>query len=152
MPQTFSEGKNITILFRLTQRNYVREFDRFGIAAHEAPILLQLMDSRRINQRTLAARLNMDEGFLTRTLNALGEKGLIKKTRDTQDRRSFLVDLTAEGRTLVPELRNVLNQWWDQLFSTVSAEDRQIFDQTLMRLVAGASKVQAAQTEGKIFE
>jgi DNA-binding MarR family transcriptional regulator len=46
----------------------------------------------------LAAQLEVDRSAMSRLIHALSELGLIKRTPDEQDKRAYMLDLTAEGR------------------------------------------------------
>lgn len=49
----------------------------------------------------LTAWLGITKGTVSQTLNSLEKKGLIRKRTDQHDRRSKLLSLTANGRTLL---------------------------------------------------
>jgi DNA-binding MarR family transcriptional regulator len=62
----------------------------------------------------VAQHLGHDTGATTRMLDQLEERGLVKRARDTVDRRVVNVELTAKGRamskTLAPRMVSLLNE------------------------------------------
>ena len=45
-----------------------------------------------------------DPGAMTRKIDALEERGLVRRIRSAEDRRAIRLELTAEGRKLYPKL------------------------------------------------
>jgi len=63
-------------------------------------VMRQLWDEEGISQATLSARLQTTQAASVPMIDALEERGLVKRVRDGADRRVVRVYLTAEGRTL----------------------------------------------------
>src|SRR5580693_1195852 len=60
-------------------------------------ILLNLKIRKPANQRELAEAVGVREATLTHHLNAMDTRGLVTRTRDTQNRRIHVVELTDDG-------------------------------------------------------
>ena len=56
---------------------------------------------------SLGDRLNLDSGTLTPLLKRMELAGLVTRTRDAEDERRVLIELTPEGRALREAARNV---------------------------------------------
>ena len=69
--------------------------------------LMALWEETPQSVKSLCERLYLDTGTLTPLLKALEKKGLIRRTRSTQDERSVLISLTAEGEALRERVREV---------------------------------------------
>ncbi len=63
-------------------------------------VLLVLWENDHIPIKVLGERLYLDSGTLSPLLKKLEAKQLITRTRDIEDERSVLLDLTAKGRSL----------------------------------------------------
>ena len=55
----------------------------------------------------LCKGISYDAGAMTRMLDRLEAKGLIRRTRSAQDRRLMNLELTEEGRAAYPRMREV---------------------------------------------
>ena len=64
----------------------------------QARILSSLAAAGNVTQRELADACLMDVTTMSRTLDRLEEKGLIRRERDPQSRRAYRVGLTDAGR------------------------------------------------------
>ena len=73
--------------------------------------------------------ISYDAGAMTRMLDRLEAKGLIRRTRSSQDRRLLNLELTEEGRAAFPRMREI---------SMCNAN----------RFLRGFSKAEARQLEG----
>lgn len=60
-------------------------------------IMNRLFESGGISQKELSERTLKDQGSLTRTLDRMEKKGLVKRQINPSDRRSFLISLTDKG-------------------------------------------------------
>jgi DNA-binding MarR family transcriptional regulator len=58
----------------------------------------------------LARDLEIDPGAMTRSLDRLEAKGLVRRERSTQDRRVVRLVLTGEGRKVARKVPTVLAQ------------------------------------------
>jgi DNA-binding MarR family transcriptional regulator len=52
----------------------------------------------------IAKRLDTDPGAMTRILDRMQKKGVIRRVRAADDRRRIHIELTPKGRELAPEL------------------------------------------------
>lgn len=62
--------------------------------------MMALWEQDHINVKELGHRLYLDSGTLTPLLKRLEKAGYITRTKDPDDERSLLVDLTPEGEAL----------------------------------------------------
>ena len=79
------------------KNNLMRKIKSFDITTEQWMILNRLFEEDGISQKDLAERTLKDQGSLTRTLDRMEKKGLIRRQVSPHDRRSFLVYLTDQG-------------------------------------------------------
>lgn len=72
----------------------------FGIARREWRLLAVLGEAGELRPSELATRAELDRARTSRALTGLQAKGLVERRAVPSDRRSALVGLTAQGRTL----------------------------------------------------
>jgi DNA-binding MarR family transcriptional regulator len=82
------------------KNNLLRKIKSFEITTEQWMILNRLFEEPGINQKELSERTLKDQGSLTRTLDRMENKGLVKRQINPTDRRSFLIYLTNEGYAL----------------------------------------------------
>ncbi len=70
-------------------------------------VILELLDGAPLSVGTLGGHLAMDTGTITPLVKRLEGAGLVTRTRDTNDERRVMVDLTSRGRGLKAEVRGI---------------------------------------------
>lgn len=87
-----------------------RVLNHYDLTTEQWGVLSRLIEEEGYNQRSLADKNLKDQAALTRILDLLEKKGLVRRTRSEQDRREFLIFITDKGRELyygvLPDLLN----------------------------------------------
>ena len=94
----------------------------------------------------LARDCAMDAGAMTRTLDRLEAKGLVARTRSSQDRRVVNLELTEEGRATASQIPGVLCQVQNAFLQPLSVEEWDQLKDMLRRVLDNAM---ARQGEAK---
>ena len=75
---------------------------------------------------------------MTRLLDRLEKKGVLRRVRTGSDRRSVRLELTAEGKKLYPKILAALVQVFNRLLRGFSKTEVRQLEQLLVRMVANA--------------
>ena len=86
-------------------------------------ILNALKGERRRTQLELANAVGIEGPTLTRHLDGMEQAGLVRRQRDTVDRRAIQVELTRAGHTLHGRLLKAVIGFNQQLRAGLSGED-----------------------------
>jgi DNA-binding MarR family transcriptional regulator len=105
-----------------------------GFSQYHYSVLALLDEQPRKAQATIAEVLDVDPSQLVGVLDALEDRALIARQRDTEDRRRHVVSLTAKGRTQLARLRTTIDRVEDEMFEPLDAQSRRSFHQMLLRL------------------
>jgi DNA-binding MarR family transcriptional regulator len=70
-------------------------------------IAMLAASSAPMSASDLCKGISYDAGAMTRMLDRLESKGLIRRNRSTQDRRLMHLELTEEGRAVYPRMREI---------------------------------------------
>ena len=76
----------------------------YDISAAQFIVLATLVNGEADSASGLCKGISYDPGAMTRMLDRLEQKGLIKRTPRPDDRRTMNLALTAEGKALIPKL------------------------------------------------
>jgi DNA-binding MarR family transcriptional regulator len=110
----------------------------WSITVDQWALLKQLYDQGPQNQRALGDKTFKDNPTITRILDLLVEKQLIERKSHPDDRRSFLIGLTAKGDQLVneclPEVQKIRMKAWDNLSEQDFKEFKRILDSIYQNL------------------
>ena len=81
----------------------------------------------------LAEQLGISPASLTRVLDRLEARGLLRRTPDPHDRRNRIVALTPEGRVLVVRCRDGIRAMEDELLAGLAPDERDALRRLLTR-------------------
>ena len=76
----------------------------WGVSSAQAAILIYIAHGRGNRAADIARDYSYDTGSMTRMIDRLVHKGLLRRVRDAADRRSVRLELTAKGRKLTERL------------------------------------------------
>jgi len=108
---------------------------RFGINVGEFKVLLKLDRHGAMTAGELADVLSLSSGATTNRLDGLEEAGYLTRTRDPEDRRSVLVDVTPAGRDLLDKVVDAQGGEERDLLAVLSVEDRDRLNDLLRSIV-----------------
>ncbi len=116
-----------------------RELAPLDVTAAQYIIMGQIAYKLAGSASRLCKAISYDPGAMTRMIDRLEAKGLVRRVRHPQDRRALNLELTDEGKAVFPKLRlrvvAVLNRF---LHGFTKAEVRK-FENFLQRMLSNAS-------------
>ncbi len=125
---------------RENQISEIRDFNRFYLLRfqllNEKPfrseyslaeilVLNMLAEKPNIVSSELACQLQLDDGYLSRTLKLLVRKGLVDRRRSIQDSRKWLFNLTKNGNLEQNKLEEKYKQRLENFISKLSDDQVQ---------------------------
>jgi DNA-binding MarR family transcriptional regulator len=115
-------GSLLNLLTRDLRTLVETQLAPLGITSQQAALLL--MAGRSVaSPAQVAAEIGTDTAGMTRLLDRLERKGLVRRARHPDDRRSVVIEVTEQGRALVPKLPPIFGRVSRQLFRGFSAAE-----------------------------
>jgi DNA-binding MarR family transcriptional regulator len=125
------------------------ELAPYGIKAAEYLVLVALANEVADTASAVCSVMAHDPGAMTRKIDALEHKGLVRRVRSETDRRAIKLELTPEGKTLFPKALSaavgVVNRFLDGFSKTEARE----LEDMLKRMLANAESLEAVQARKK---
>ncbi len=109
-------------------------------------VLMQLRDGLANRAADISRNLNHDSGALTRVVDQLESRGLIERTRSTEDRRIVELALTLEGRRAVDASVPLVVDHVNRLLADFSREEIEMLVSMLRRMI---DKLQEGEKGGQ---
>ncbi len=100
------------------------ELAPFDLTPQQAAVLLRSAD-QSTSPSQLLAQVGTDTAGMTRLLDRLEAKGLLRRVRHPVDRRSILIELTEDARALLPRVAPVFRRVNRQLLAGFSEQETQ---------------------------
>ena len=107
---------------------------RCGLTHAQFDIIATLGNTPGMTYKELGDRTLITKGTLTGVIERLEQKGLVERTRCSEDKRSFSVCLTTAGEKVFADVFPVIVEHGRQLFAPYSEADFDEIDHTLRKL------------------
>lgn len=141
-PANFDPYRSIARLMTRVKSEMMDALDRelapYGVSAAQYVVLVRLAYGQNESASALCEGFSYDPGAMTRMIDRLEAKGLVRRVRTPSDRRRVLIELTDEGRAVCPKLIaravGVLNRFLDGF----TQEDVAKLEALLQRMLANA--------------
>jgi len=91
----------------------------------EGRVLYEIRYIEDCTAKKIREKINIDEGYLSRILNAFRKKGLITKSLSSDDKRLHIIKLTEKGQKEFTSLNEHSDQLISRLIENLSEEERQ---------------------------
>jgi DNA-binding MarR family transcriptional regulator len=99
-----------------------------------------------ITQHALGSCTGIDPSSMVATIDELEAKGLVERRRHPSDRRAHALHLTRKGKQTLKQGRELAREAADDLFAPLSAEERKILHDLLLRLALATKDVRKPET------
>lgn len=106
----------------------------FDITAEQWQVLLNLSQQNNINQKILSEIVKKDQPTLTRMLDILERKSLVKRQVSKDDRRSFRIEITEKGLELTKKLVPYIEDIFKKILDGISEEHLNIYLNVLTQI------------------
>jgi len=112
-----------------------RELAKFDISAAQLIVLASLANEEADSPTTLCKNISYDPGAMTRMIDRLEQKGLVRRRRNLEDRRATCLEITTAGRALYPQLLAAKETVSKQFLRGFSEEEVRTLEGMLNRLI-----------------
>ena len=145
MPLADSIGFQISNTGRKINQLLSLQFQSHGLTSEQWSVLYSLCEEEGISQRTLSARTEKDPTNVTRILDQLERKGFVRREPNREDRRSFLLTATEQGRKLAAELAPIERQIVGSLIEGIEPEQLEAFRTVMAQVNRNADRIRLSE-------
>jgi len=109
---------------------------KFQVTKDQWVILKRISEVDGNNQKEIADSTFKDPAALTRILDLLEKKGLVKRETDSSDRRTFTVHLTVEGSRLVARMTPIVQNIRSKALKGISKNEEHQMKEVMKKIVS----------------
>ncbi|AKG23816.1 MarR family winged helix-turn-helix transcriptional regulator [Calothrix sp. 336/3] len=132
-------GYRVKLLSQLLTRRFTERLEPFGLTPFHWLVLCCLWQEDGLPTSSIGDKLQQVGGTLTGVLDRMEERGLIRRERDTRDRRVWRIWLTPAGKDLETILPPICDAVRQEAMAGISDTEQEIFSQLLNRAIANLS-------------
>jgi len=135
-----SLGYRLKLLAQLGSRRLQEVLEPYGLTAFHWLVLCCLWQEDGLPTSSIGDKLQQVGGTLTGVLDRMEDRGLVRRERDTRDRRIWRIWLTDSGRELQEVLPPLVAAIRDRSVEGFSEADRELFSQLIDRAILNLSQ------------
>ncbi len=136
-PQGF--GYRIKLLSMLLARTFQERLEPYGLTPFHWVVLCCLWQEDGLATSTLGERLQQVGGTLTGVIDRMEERGIVRRERDSRDRRIWRIWLTEAGKQLEEVLPPIAMEIREQAMAGISEVDRELLSNLIDQVIANFS-------------
>jgi DNA-binding MarR family transcriptional regulator len=121
------------------------QFQPHGLTSEQWAVLYSLCEEEGITQRMLAVRTEKDPTNVTRILDQLERKGLVRREPNREDRRSFMLTATQQGRELAAGLAPIERHIDGALVAGIEPEQLEAFRAVMAQVNRNAERLRQSE-------
>ncbi|WP_246206626.1 MarR family winged helix-turn-helix transcriptional regulator [Virgibacillus ihumii] len=106
----------------------------FNITTEQWAVLRTLHEYGLITQKTLSDRADKDKATLTKILDLLEKHHYTERVRNPEDRRSFFIQITEKGSSLVEEVGPYLDTVYSEIIEGIDRDKLSLYQEVLNSL------------------
>jgi DNA-binding MarR family transcriptional regulator len=104
-------------------------------------LLLIHRSGETITQQELADQLKVDKASMVRVIDFLSKGGFIRRKTNPEDRRQHILQLTAKGKAVMPEIEQCVAEMNDQALKGFSTKEKKQFYEWLDKVHSNLSEI-----------
>jgi DNA-binding MarR family transcriptional regulator len=112
-----------------------RELAQFDITAPQLIVLASVANREADSASQLCKSISYDPGAMTRMIDRLEQKGLVRRVARPDDRRAMTLEMTAAGRALFPKLLQAKETVQEQFLRGFGKDEVATLEKLLNRLL-----------------
>ena len=98
--------------------------EKYGLSYMEFVVLLFIANNSEYKKASdIVEILGIAKSHVSETLNTLEEKGLVERKRDTQDKRSSILEVMERAKDIIEEGRRAQKEYHDLVFGSLAEEE-----------------------------
>jgi len=150
-PDRYRPDDSVAYLMRRLLTSFAsevqHELDPRGLTNAQWVPLYKLHMGHGTTAAELARHCQMDAGAMTRTLDRLEAKGLLRRIRSCEDRRVVNLELTAEGRHAAGEIPQTLCKVLNDHLQGFTAAEVEQLKSMLLRMLGNGEALQEQRNQ-----
>lgn len=132
--------RQLSILARCQLMYRANRLRESGLLPPHYNYVIPICRNPGLSQEQLARRVYFDKYNVTRHLNKLEEHGYVERRPSDNDKRVMLVYPTQKMLELLPQVRQCIDEWDTLLFDSLSEEELEQFNATLLKITRRAQE------------
>jgi len=111
-------------LFQCCQERIQYQSERFKLPDAELRCLMLFGEERYLTPKGIALKMNVVKSRVTKIITGLEKKKFIRRIKDPEDSRIYLLSLTGEGQQKLQDIFQFLREMYQEVLNQMQPEQR----------------------------
>ncbi|MGI6176668.1 MAG: MarR family winged helix-turn-helix transcriptional regulator [Christensenellales bacterium] len=134
-------AKTISLLHRKMNKGLNTRLMQIGLSNAQSGLLELLYYNGKMTQADLCEELKLDKSTVAKALDRMEQNGLVTKTVNPDDSRSFLVSPTQKAIETIPMAQEVLSSWSEDVTSGMTKKEKERFLKLIKQVAERAAMI-----------
>lgn len=121
------------------RQRFNKEMENRGFTHSQWRALVHLSENENCRQIDLAELLEVKPITLARQIDLLEESGLVRRKKDSEDRRAYRLELTSKASPIMQELWEIADAIEDEVLGVLTAQEGESLINMLKRIKSNLS-------------
>ena len=121
------------------RQRFNKEAEHIGFTHAQWRALVHLSENENCRQIDLAEILEIKPITLARQIDLLEESGLVRRNKDSEDRRAYRLELTPKAPPIMQELWTIADAVEAQVLNALTGQEQELLTTLLERIKNGIS-------------
>ena len=126
------------LLIKRLNRNFAKS--GYSVSQEQWLLLRQLWEKDGVKQQVLADAVGKDKVNITKLVDSLEKRKMVKRVNDKVDRRAKKIYLTEQGKALKDELNAIVDQTFSEALGSVTDKDYKSFEKVVVGIIENLTK------------
>jgi len=126
------------LLIKRLNRNFAKS--GYSVSQEQWLLLRQLWEKDGVKQQVLADAVGKDKVNITKLVDSLEKRKMVKRVNDKVDRRAKKIYLTEQGKALKDELNAIVDQTFNEALDGVADKDYKSFEKVVVSIIENLTK------------
>lgn len=127
-------SKYISITYRQYQHYMREELKKYKIGNSDYPILLCLNNNPGICQNEVSRLTKLNKSLISKGVKKLIEYHYLTQENDLHHKQKQKLFLTESGKKIIPDLKNIINNWKKIILKDLSESEVEILFKTMKKI------------------
>jgi len=132
-------GARVALARKAIAEEFARELGPLGLSVQQALVVILVGEHRAGTAADMCRQLSHDAGAMTRLVDKLESMDLVRRVRESRDRRSARLELTKEGRGVYAQVMRVQVDVLNRMLRGLSRGDVRTLERLLARILENAA-------------
>ena len=137
-------GRLVASLAYFLDRGLAQQMSPYDLLPLDVQLLVICREMGECTATQLATLLPVDAARISRLVNTLVEKDVLRRRRLRSDRRVVMLSLSAPGEDLTAEVAQRIQDYYSRVTEGISEEDMRVFTDAALKIIANYRAMEGA--------